>query len=146
MFLYSTVSTLNPVRTQHDLQFSLTRAHSFRRSHLRQEIKQPVGLPIVGMVVTISPSFSLYRIVVLPAASRPTCSGRGYLSSSCKPKHPQPTTSWDLSAGLMSAYHENPHLFSGEEAGKQLGKSEPHLPLVLRIGKLCPEYQANATK
>ena len=29
-------------------------------------------LPIVGMVVTISPSLSLYRIVVLPAASRPT--------------------------------------------------------------------------
>lgn len=28
--------------------------------------------PIVGMVVTISPSFSLYRIVVFPAASRPT--------------------------------------------------------------------------
>lgn len=27
---------------------------------------------MVGMVVTISPSFSLYRIVVLPAASRPT--------------------------------------------------------------------------
>lgn len=28
--------------------------------------------PIVGMVVTISPSLSLYRIVVFPAASRPT--------------------------------------------------------------------------
>ena len=28
--------------------------------------------PIVGMVVTISPSFRLYRMVVLPAASRPT--------------------------------------------------------------------------
>lgn len=27
---------------------------------------------MVGMVVTISPSFSLYRIVVFPAASRPT--------------------------------------------------------------------------
>ena len=39
MFLYSTVSTLNP---------------------------------IVGMVVTTSPSFSLYNIVVLPAASKPT--------------------------------------------------------------------------
>lgn len=31
--------------------------------------------PMVGMVVTISPSFSLYRMVVLPAASRPTCGG-----------------------------------------------------------------------
>ena len=29
-------------------------------------------LPMVGIVVTISPSLSLYRIVVLPAASRPT--------------------------------------------------------------------------
>ena len=29
-------------------------------------------LPMVGMVVTISPSFSLYRMVVLPAASNPT--------------------------------------------------------------------------
>ena len=28
--------------------------------------------PMVGIVVTISPSFSLYRIVVFPAASRPT--------------------------------------------------------------------------
>ena len=30
------------------------------------------NVPIVGMVVTISPSFNLYRIVVFPAASRPT--------------------------------------------------------------------------
>ena len=28
--------------------------------------------PMVGMVVTISPSFNLYKMVVLPAASRPT--------------------------------------------------------------------------
>lgn len=28
--------------------------------------------PMVGIVVTISPSLSLYRMVVLPAASRPT--------------------------------------------------------------------------
>ena len=31
-------------------------------------------LPIVGIVVTISPSFNLYRIVVFPAASKPTIS------------------------------------------------------------------------
>ena len=31
-----------------------------------------VDSPIVGIVVTISPSFSLYRIVVFPAASSPT--------------------------------------------------------------------------
>jgi len=30
------------------------------------------GIPMVGMVVTISPSLSLYRMVVFPAASRPT--------------------------------------------------------------------------
>ena len=39
--------------------------------------------PMVGMVVTISPSFSLYKMVVLPAASRPTCTAarsRGVLS------------------------------------------------------------------
>jgi hypothetical protein len=29
-------------------------------------------IPMVGMVVTISPSLSLYRMVVFPAASRPT--------------------------------------------------------------------------
>lgn len=29
-------------------------------------------LPMVGMVVTISPSLSLYKMVVFPAASRPT--------------------------------------------------------------------------
>lgn len=29
-------------------------------------------LPMVGIVVTISPNLSLYRIVVLPAASKPT--------------------------------------------------------------------------
>lgn len=31
-----------------------------------------LSIPIVGMVVTISPSFSLYRMVVFPAASSPT--------------------------------------------------------------------------
>ena len=30
------------------------------------------NLPIVGIVVTISPNFSLYNMVVLPAASKPT--------------------------------------------------------------------------
>ena len=30
------------------------------------------SIPIVGIVVTISPSFSLYKIVVFPAASNPT--------------------------------------------------------------------------
>ena len=37
----------------------------------------PQNSPMVGMVVTISPNFSLYRIVVLPAASKPTATERG---------------------------------------------------------------------
>ena len=32
--------------------------------------------PMVGMVVTISPNLSLYRMVVLPAASKPTVGQR----------------------------------------------------------------------
>lgn len=37
----------------------------------------PPDSPMVGMVVTISPNFSLYRIVVLPAASKPTAKETG---------------------------------------------------------------------
>jgi hypothetical protein len=57
MFLYSTVSTLNPELNQYS----------------GCSLRCRLGLPIVGMVVTISPSFNLYKMVVLPAASRPTC-------------------------------------------------------------------------
>ena len=39
---------------------------------VKEQFLSSEQLPIVGMVVTISPSLSLYRIVVLPAASRPT--------------------------------------------------------------------------
>ncbi len=51
---------------------------STKHKHLLAFLGANVGktdlrhLPIVGMVVTISPSFSLYRIVVFPAASSPT--------------------------------------------------------------------------
>lgn len=41
-------------------------------SYTAQGVVEWVCVPIVGMVVTISPSLSLYRMVVLPAASRPT--------------------------------------------------------------------------
>ena len=34
---------------------------------------------MVGMVVTISPNFNLYRMVVLPAASSPTCKSQQHL-------------------------------------------------------------------
>ena len=36
-----------------------------------------INLPIVGIVVTTSPNFNLYKMVVFPAASRPTARGRG---------------------------------------------------------------------
>lgn len=38
----------------------------------RTKQKRKKHTPIVGMVVTISPSLSLYRMVVFPAASKPT--------------------------------------------------------------------------
>ena len=57
IFLYSTVSTLKP----------------WNQSVMRSiEWRKHLSSPIVGIVVTISPNLSLYRIVVLPAASRPT--------------------------------------------------------------------------
>ena len=34
-------------------------------------MKGEINLPMVGMVVTTSPNFNLYNIVVFPAASRP---------------------------------------------------------------------------
>ncbi len=45
---------------------------SFLTISRAREKKEQCYLPMVGIVVTISPSFNLYRIVVLPAASRPT--------------------------------------------------------------------------
>ena len=47
---------------------------TFERSNRSRPREGGAGrlAPMVGMVVTISPSFSLYRMVVLPAASSPT--------------------------------------------------------------------------
>jgi hypothetical protein len=39
---------------------------------VRLQLSRKDNSPMVGMVVTTSPSLSLYRIVVLPAASSPT--------------------------------------------------------------------------
>ena len=97
MFLYSTVSTLKPgeggARTErgsgrqdavvsrggHRAQranASRPRPEAVRKTasdpSAREETARSEDVPIVGMVVTISPSLSLYRMVVLPAASRPT--------------------------------------------------------------------------
>ena len=51
--------------------------HASRRRRRRGEgdalTRRAKNVPIVGIVVTISPSLSLYKMVVLPAASRPTC-------------------------------------------------------------------------
>ena len=102
MFLYSTVSTLKPgeggARTErgsgrqdavvsrggHRAQranASRPRPEAVRKTasdpSAREETARSEDVPIVGMVVTISPSLSLYRMVVLPAASRPTCGGSG---------------------------------------------------------------------
>lgn len=45
--------------------------------------KRKVSLsPMVGMVVTISPSFSLYKMVVFPAASNPTAGKQRGLNTS----------------------------------------------------------------
>lgn len=76
---------------------------------------------MVGMVVTISPSFSLYKMVVLPAASSPTCEDRRALSE-CS-RH----ASKVLGNTQLGTYHENSHLLLREEAGKELGKGQPHL-------------------
>lgn len=53
-----------------DVESCFTPSSSARDSWKIQVSTQ--HLPMVGIVVTISPSFSLYRIVVFPAASRPT--------------------------------------------------------------------------
>ena len=71
--------------------------------------------PIVGIVVTTSPNLSLYRMVVLPAASRPTC----VISSS---------VSGALSRRRRGrADHENTHLLLAEHALPDAGEGETHL-------------------
>jgi hypothetical protein len=80
MFLYSTVSTLKPALGEGGRGGWDEKREKKRSKNCRC---LPIGAPpprallfphspMVGMVVTISPSFSLYRMVVLPAASRPT--------------------------------------------------------------------------
>jgi hypothetical protein len=78
-------------------------------------------VPIVGMVVTISPSFSLYRMVVLPAASSPTCSEHPMESAKAGPQ------SSSAISPSQHAHHKNAHLLLGEEPLKQLRESDSHL-------------------
>ena len=65
--------------------------------------------PIVGIVVTISPSFNLYNIVVFPAASRPTRN----IDRSDE----------DFTSKLT---HQDPHLLLPEEPAKETGDGETH--------------------
>ena len=46
--------------------------------------KKIINKPIVGIVVTTSPNFSLYKTVVLPAASSPTKTVKIYIKKSLK--------------------------------------------------------------
>lgn len=76
-FLYSTVSTLKPAATH---ACSQAGQHSERggeaaqacHSLARNCTRACAHAPMVGMVVTTSPSFILYSAVVFPAASRPS--------------------------------------------------------------------------
>ena len=72
MFLYSTVSTLKPAETCQHEHVTLSESKKQPHSEHFESKEDVIRLPMVGMVVTISPSLSLYRIVVFPAASRPT--------------------------------------------------------------------------
>ena len=64
----------------------------------------------MGIVVTISPSFSLYRIVVLPAASSPTKIG-GNITRLIY---------------LGQVTHQDPHLLLAEQPPEHAGQGEPH--------------------
>ena len=97
IFLYSTVSTLNPANTKLNLFVYEDRSRSS---------------PIVGIVVTISPSFNLYKIVVFPAASSPT---RNVAKS-------------DLMRTAIASQltHQYPHLLLPEEPPEEAGDGEAH--------------------
>ena len=73
MFLYSTVSTLKPAQISLGPQY----AAALRRSYRSLELWCCAKISLDSAcrhryTYTISPSFSLYRMVVFPAASRPT--------------------------------------------------------------------------
>ena len=91
MFLYSTVSTLNPENELRLCQIQYTTIN----------ISVKYLLPMVGMVVTISPSFNLYRIVVLPAASKPTG------NTECDSKHIKTFASQFLPINILICFFPN---------------------------------------
>ena len=83
MLLYSTVSTLNPAVSNN---FCQSPRREFSRCSFKSTVEgshhqspnppSPKHPPIVGTLDTTSPSLSLYKIVVLPPASRPSMSVR----------------------------------------------------------------------
>jgi hypothetical protein len=79
-------------------------------------------------------------MVVLPAASSPTCSNQQELpfgpSLENKSKHLKHKR-WRGG----TAHHQNPHLLLGEEAGKELRECEPHCK---RLGAQ-PDHQGLST-
>ncbi len=92
-------------------------------------------VPMVGMVVTISPNFSLYRMVVLPAASRPT------YDITVSPRSPYNFTmqkstinipvgrreSLSDSERLVKQVAKLTHLLLAEETGEKLRDRETHI-------------------
>ena len=76
-------------------------------------------IPMVGIVVTISPSLSLYRIVVLPAASKPTI------------RMPVIVVSILSFAAGHAAHNLHTHLLLAEEARQQSRHGQSHF--VLRV-------------
>lgn len=80
-------------------------------------------LPMVGMVVTISPSLSLYRMVVLPAASSPTYKNTMSARGSCL----LPTARFAMAGSLLNAHHQDPHLLLGYKPVEELGDGETHV-------------------
>ena len=90
-------------------------------------------LPMVGIVVTISPSLSLYRMVVLPAASRPTWVERTKRNGVSAITRVQTDSKFlpvravgTRSENAHGAYHQDAHLLLGEELVEKLGEREPH--------------------
>ena len=82
---------------------------------------------MVGMVVTISPSFNLYKIVVFPAASRPT-----------KKRKKKSSNSRQKSQSNLELTHQNPHLFLAKKPTKQTRNGQPH--------NLCAKFSQKLQK
>jgi hypothetical protein len=78
---------------------------------------------MVGIVVTISPSFSLYRMVVLPAASSPTCINPALEArSNCLNSAPETE---------KLTHHEDTHFLLNQQPGQDFANGEPHPAICL---------------